>query len=279
MISETQWGLALFTKDDDKLFGIGRGFDILVMKKNSKNKCFSIQNSFDYENTRQVLTGKVGEFNNWEVKRIRVIKMVETEDSNERKSIDRARIKQEKQRKKEEELKEMYENQRLYLEELNELYRVMDQETIQIFEEVTGLQYQEIIFDSTVHKCSTGDSQFHEILLGKEKIIIIVEDFNLKNTFGIFIDSKIENIMKMRGSEVSGTGNTDPNCFIFTLDTDGRSDKVLKFKPKDKSGSEIFRLFDQEGMIMFMVGEKDVFMFKRDNWVRSFCDQISFDYQ
>ena len=277
--TETQWGVALFKQDDDKLFGIGRGFDILVMKNNSKDKCFSIQNSFDYENDKRVLTGKVGEFNNWEVKRVRVIQMEETADSNERKRIDKERIKKEKELKKKRELEELYEKQNNMLKQLNEYYKEMDQETIKIYEELTGLQYEGIIFDSNIHKCATGDSQFHQILYEKEKIIVLIEDVQVKNTFGIFIDAKIDNIMKARGNNISGKGINDPNCFIFSLDSDGRSDEILKFKPKDKKGTEIFRVFDEQGMVMFLVGDVDVFMFKCDNWVRSYCDQESFDYQ
>ena len=68
----------LYKKEHRMLFAIGEGNDICIMKENNKNKCYCQPKSFNYSKGKEnVLTGKIGMFNSFQVKRILVIQMEE----------------------------------------------------------------------------------------------------------------------------------------------------------------------------------------------------------
>ena len=116
---------------------------------------------------------------------------------------------------------------------------------------------------------------FDSIVIGKEKILILIEDEN-NNVFGCYINSKID---KNRNVENEfSKGIEDPNCFIFSF----RNNEPTKYGlRKDRKDDTVFLLYEKKDERLFIVGERDIFIRKSNR--KSFCcDDINdckFDYQ
>ena len=71
---EIGWAFTLYKQEWELLFIIGGG-DICIKKDNYKTECYCHQLSFNYQGVRNVLVGKEGRENTFEVKRIQVWQM------------------------------------------------------------------------------------------------------------------------------------------------------------------------------------------------------------
>ena len=80
------------------LFTFGGGFDIGIMKDSTENSCYCKQESFDYHEITNALTGQDGT-NKFSFKRIQVWQMCETEEQKRQREEQERKEKEEKQKK------------------------------------------------------------------------------------------------------------------------------------------------------------------------------------
>ena len=98
-----------------------------------------------------------------------------------------------------------------------ENYNLSLSEIIQL-EEWTNKKCSEVLFDSNKDNWSQNTSVFDDRVHGKNQLIFVVEDTN-NNKFGGYI-----------GSTINQLGwTTDSNAFVFSLKSNGRLKKMMKF--------------------------------------------------
>ena len=127
----------VFPQQSEDLFVIGKN-DILIKKKEKKDKCTCKQVSFDYHGKENVLIGRKGTF---DINRISVIPMRSS--------------------------KEIQYN--LSLSPINQF------DQLEIW---TSLKIGQIVFDSLHDNWSSGTSVFNERIIGKKQLIFLIEDDN-----------------------------------------------------------------------------------------------------
>ena len=126
-------------------------------------------------------------------------------------------------------------------------------EQLKIEEVLNGKRMERILFDSKKDNWSINTSIFHEKILNKENVIIIIEsETNIK--FGGYISSKINVI-----SEISSKLISDINSFLFTFKNRNFTTFEIKHFYKDCA----FELFSQKDFILFKFGN-DITLLKKD---------------
>ena len=89
------------------------------------------------------------------------------------------------------------------------------------FEKWTSMQCGEVLFDSYKHKWSVNNSEFNKKIIGKEKLIFLIEN-NENEKFGYYLHTKIE-------EKYDEWNQTDMNSFEFNLESNGRLQGPMKF--------------------------------------------------
>ena len=91
-------------------------------------------------------------------------------------------------------------------------------------EEWTGLQWGEILFDSNFHQWSKELSIFNKRIIGKSKLIFLIEDKD-GESFGYYLNSEIVENYEWNG--------TDNKSFHFNIESHGRLENPMKCKIRD----------------------------------------------
>ena len=125
-------------------------------------------------------------------------------------------------------------------------------------EQWTKLKFKEIIFDSDKDNWNKETSILDSNLIGKEKIIFIIET-NISNiTLGGFVNTKINQIGKIE----------DLNCFIFT----NKNNKMTKYSIQKDKSQDAFELFAKENSMLFSFGN-DIIVYKEDMKDKSYVNE------
>ncbi|BFU19004.1 predicted protein [Entamoeba histolytica] len=172
--------------------------------------------------------------------------------------------------KKKEEWKKQYTD---YIE------RKRRKEIIKQIEEWTERKIGNILFDSSKDNWNKNTSVFGERIMNKQHIIIIIEDSD-GNKFGGYVNSKID--------EVDDDIN-DSNSFLFSLESNGRMERMMKFDIKEPRNA--FILYNQSHDCLFSFGYGifvfgleivcgwDIRVYKENYKTESHCKQSSFEYK
>ena len=125
-------------------------------------------------------------------------------------------------------------------------------------EQWTQLKFKENIFDSDEHNWNKGTSSFDSNLIGKEKIIFIIQT-NINNiTIGGFVNTKINQIGKIE----------DSKCFIFT----NKNNKMTKYSIQKDKSQNAFELYSPEDPKLFSFGN-DIIVYKEEMKESSIVDE------
>ena len=202
----------LFDKNSPFLCFIGiskRRFykgDICIYKNRFSEHCHCEESSLHLE-TKNCLVGKTGDDNQFKIKRIVVFEMYETE---EMKLLKKQLIFDEKEKKQ---IKIKEEDT---LIELNSKFENIPIEIKTSIEEWTNLKFKSFVFDSNYCDWNILTSTFGDRIIGKEKLIFIVEHESSDYWFGCYIDKIITNY-KYIDENGDARGIRDENSFIFSL--------------------------------------------------------------
>ena len=130
-------------------------------------------------------------------------------------------------------------------------------------EEWTKTTFKKKIFDSYLHDYKINTSEFDNYIFGKEKIAILLEDVD-NNLFGLFIDSKIMTYRYGRNGQWSRQDVKDPKCFIFSLNSCGRSKEMVKINIKKEESNFSFSLYEKHDKALFSTGiQNDICIMNR----------------
>ena len=135
-------------------------------------------------------------------------------------------------------------------------------------EQWTKKKYGEIIFDS---EKDDWNSHFplNEKIMNKSNLVFVIEDEN-NNKFGGYLNEKIDKICEgFWNSNIS-----DSNAFVFSLQSNGRLNGMMKFGVKDVS--KTFLLWSGKYDELFQFGS-DIVLYKQSKKI-SFCNQKKYDY-
>ncbi|EDR24606.1 hypothetical protein EDI_280700 [Entamoeba dispar SAW760] len=149
-------------------------------------------------------------------------------------------------------------------------YKIIKGTQINKLEEWTSRKVGNIIFDSEIDNWDKDKSVFNQKIINKEHIIIIIEDTN-GNKFGGYVNVKIDKVRDFI---------YDPNSFLFSLESNGRIDEMMKFDINDQQHA--FYLCNSINGCLFGFGggyEGDICVYKENNKTQSSCKQRSFSYK
>ena len=150
-----------------------------------------------------------------------------------------------KKRKQRESEKEMEE--KLKFDEENEQMIEITQQTInerkdeiKQLEHWTNTTFDNVIFDTECCDWNENTSTFNKHIEGYDNNVFIVEDEN-GNVFGGFISTKIELFALVFGEYHYYKYILDPEAFVFSLQSNGRLPKPMKFDIKLNGIANAFR--------------------------------------
>ncbi|EDR27209.1 hypothetical protein EDI_045730 [Entamoeba dispar SAW760] len=138
---------------------------------------------------------------------------------------------------------------------------------IKQIEEWTNRKVSNILFDSDIDDWNYNTSVFKQRIINKKHITIIIEDED-GNKFGGYVNMKIDNV---------GCRINDSNAFVFSLESNGRIQEMMKFDIKDPQYA--FGLYNQLDGGLFEFGGNDIYVCKENNKTKSCCKQSSFEYK
>ena len=141
-------------------------------------------------------------------------------------------------------------------------------------EEWSGKTFGNILFDSSKDDYSLNTSNFHRKVVGKENLMFLVSDTK-GNKFGYYLASKI------KPNTFNKWKKTTSNSFLFSLESNGRLNKMMKFEIKNTSNGYI--LCKQESKNLITLGGGRFFnggivLLKRNAEKQSFCFQHDEDF-
>ena len=244
---------SLFDKDDKRLFGIGIN-DILVMKKRYQNENESIPQTYRYENNENPFNFNTNSNHKFVAKRIIVLQMNEDEQN---------------------QINEM--NGKEYVNEINESVDVqktnftIDQEKqilqkhkskiqnefsseIKQIEQWTKTIFDEVAFSSDYCNWKKYFSTFLSHLLGRERIVILVED-NKKNQYGVFIETRIPREINSQMKSENYLTIFDKNMFLFSMKTNGKLIQPIKSNVKPERFISKINFSHENRSELFSIGE------------------------
>ena len=140
----------------------------------------------------------------------------------------------------------------------------LDLNEIKQLEEWTKLKCSEVIFDSDIDNWSKDTSVFDEKLLCKRNFALIVEDTK-NNKFGYYFDGYIDRLNRWTPP--------GPNTFLFSLQSNGRINGMMKFEMKKLKGEGFF-LPNKRNQYLFGNYINNAFVVLKqykDNQSRGYC--------
>ena len=252
-IKDNDNAIKICDNKDEDLVIIGKN-DIVIKKKEKKNKCSCTQKSFDYHGKENVLIGQKG---NFEIESIIVIdtneesdinreienKLVEIiEEERKMKQQEEQKLIQEKQQKKQEEARIMKEKIERRKEEerkkavkqscyqrytMNQIHQFIDFEEYYSLEQLSGMNCGEVLFDSNVDNWSVNTSVLNERITGKKQLAFIIESED-GEIFGYYLNTEI-----FKNVEYSKFMKTNSKTFHFNLESKGRFNGPKRFNIRD----------------------------------------------
>ena len=146
-------------------------------------------------------------------------------------------------------------------------------------ESLLEMKIDETIFDIQKYDWNIGASTFDSVVLNKRQLAFIIQDTN-ENIFGCYIDATIDNHVYLVEKEWKGKMISDSKSSVFSLYSNGRLDKPMKFIVKEGYEEWSFQLYQKEWGALFAVGGgNDIYVKKSEVKEECFYIQLSFDYE
>ena len=152
------------------------------------------------------------------------------------------------------------------------------QKEIQIIENLSKLQIQEIIFDNQIHNWKQGESEFDSLIVNKKNICILIEDEE-NNIFGEVITQPIQQYSYFENGQIKGYSNSDERAFLFSLQSNGRIKEPMKFEIDYSKRANAFWLFPKDDKQLFGIGGCDIIINKEEYKNECCCFQFTFQYK
>ena len=155
---------------------------------------------------------------------------------------------------------------------------MLENKEMKQIEEWTNKKYSEVIFDSDKDDWSENEP-FKSRVLNKSNLIFLIEDFEGQK-FGGYINAKIDKALNKGNGWENGSAIEDPNAFVFSLNSNGRLNGMMKFGIKDKT--KAFLLNDSNETWLFLIGRdkgNDICIEKQPNKSKSYCANRNFNYE
>ena len=256
----------LYSKDKKEMFSFGS--DLFVFKNDFKQKSYGSQSCYDlrgYTNPfmlkkKLMMKDEEEEKIEFEPTRIQVFQFQETNFTKMKNNqLTQNRINEENKK----------------LKEITEDTQQNMKTEIRCIQKWTSTRFKEVIFDSECCDWSTRKSTFDQRILGKEKLVFIIEDDN-ENMFGGFIENQIDVINDDEKDEEYFRTNVDRKSFVFSLKSD--ETESSRFPIQLESSMNAFILENQNAKTLFRFGLNDIKIYKKHYHNKSYCEQTSFNY-
>ena len=143
-------------------------------------------------------------------------------------------------------------------------------EYVKQIEEWTLSTFSDVIFDFNYCDWSMNTSIFGKSLIGRSNLIIYMEDTK-GNVFGGYINETIMEIHPFI---------EDPRAFVFSLHSNGRFNKPMKFEIKSDKAKKAFHISKEDEFYgeLFSFGYSDICIVKKDATIRNHCKQDIYNY-
>lgn len=130
----------------------------------------------------------------------------------------------------------------------------LSRKEINEIEQSTHLKCDKILFDSNNDNWSQNSSVFHEKIMGKSNIVIIIESTE-REKFGVFHSSLIYGLSDKQYIHL----NPDNNSFLFTF----RDEKLVRFDILKRCENEALFVYDDQSDFLFACGKNDLIVQKK----------------
>ena len=148
---------------------------------------------------------------------------------------------------------------------------------IKEIENLTEMIFKEIVFDSAVCNWTENTSTFDNHIFGKEKLVFVIEDTD-NNLFGGYINSKINSYLYQdENKQWKGNNIYDEKSFTFSLKSNRRSQKPIKFIIKSNKKQMAFGLYKNNDWNLFNLGG-DIFIRKKNHCNQCICYANAYRY-
>ena len=131
-----------------------------------------------------------------------------------------------------------------------------------IINEWTGLQINEVVFDSKKDNWTKDSSVFNEKIFGKKQLTFLIED-KYGQKFGYYLNTSID----------QNGGKADEKSFHFNLDSKGRLSSPMKFEIR-KAKFCGYGLYEHSADRLIDIG--DIRLYKQHQKSQSFCVQTNY---
>ena len=155
------------------------------------------------------------------------------------------------------------EKRRVEIKNVQAIKEMLTNEEKQQLEKWTNKKCKEVVFDTNVDNWDKETSVFHEKVLNKQNLLYVIEDTN-KNKFGAFSPLALTKY---------SSWTQDPNCFIFSLKSNGRYNGMIKCE-KTTTDKYAMYLYDKSNNYLFGVGSgHQIAFYKQSVKSNSYCQQ------
>ena len=214
---------------------------IVIMKENEKEKSF-YNNDFMKKDNHNV------EKTFFEIKHIIVIQMIQSEE----------------------------------IENINEIKDKNNDNTFSHhkteLEQLLNMKIESLLFDSQKDDWNINTSTFDSNIINKKQLAFLIQDTN-ENIFGCYIDALIDSHVYLVDKDWKGKMIHDPKSCVFSLYSNERIQKPMKFNIKQGYENWAFQLYQKEWGALFSVGSgNDICVKKQERSNKCYCKQASFDY-
>ena len=151
------------------------------------------------------------------------------------------------------------------------IQKMITVEEYDIIQQWTERKFGEVLFDTKKDNWKEVTSVFHTKIIGKGDLLFVIED-TFGNKFGYYSTTKIQPNKFMEWVKA------DPNTFLFSLNSNGRIDKPMKFEIINQRNG--YQLFPPNDYKLIWFGGKAINVLKAGHKGLSTCTQndSSFDY-
>ena len=230
----------VYDMDDPKLVSFGGvEGDIVIYKKNRSKESFCKQMAFTYPKPNSLIGGE-GKGSPFNVKRILVLSMNNSGNKKERRKLDESWK--------------------------DDVCQLLDRD------------FGSVLFDSKKDSWKRGNSVFHQRVINKSDVAILIEETG-GNIFGLYHQSKIEEIVDKPIRDNETIVNYDRHSYVFSLQTNNRLDEPMKFEILPVLSHRALFLYDEKADFLFGAGGVDIAVYKEDFKTRCYCIQNAFNYK